>query len=175
MDRVFETARLIVRKFKIEDAQCLYAHHLEEDVKRWFPNECYADMEETVSAIGFYVDRVEHKKLPYVLAVELKETGELIGDTGISEVDGRANEVEIGYIIGKEFRAKGYATEVLSAMTAFAFSSFGVNTVYARVICGNDASVRVLEKSGYCFVEKELGAADDPYDRGMLVYKKDRF
>ena len=40
-------------------------------------NESYADMEETKEAIGFYIDCVNNKHLPYVLAVELKSTGEL--------------------------------------------------------------------------------------------------
>ena len=58
MEYIFETERLRIRKFKIEDA------------------------------IYFYVDCVNHGHLPYVLAAELKETGELIGDTGVNEVEG---------------------------------------------------------------------------------------
>lgn len=72
-------------------------YHLEEEVKKWIPNESYVDMEETKEAINFYLDCVNKKHLPYVLAVELKNTGELIGNTGINEVEGNPNEVEIGY------------------------------------------------------------------------------
>ena len=43
---MFETEHLIVRKFKPEDASRLYENHLEEEMKKWFPNESYADMEE---------------------------------------------------------------------------------------------------------------------------------
>ena len=43
-------------------------------------------------------------------------------------------------------------------------------TLYGRVMHGNDASVRVLEKNGYRFLEEEFGAEDDPYGNGMLVY-----
>lgn len=88
VEYIFETEHLRIRKFKIEDAKCLYENHLEEEVKRWIPNESYADMEETQGAIKFYVDCVNGRHLPYVLAVELKETGELIGDTGVNEVEG---------------------------------------------------------------------------------------
>lgn len=101
MEYIFETEHLKIRKFEIEDAKCLYANHLEEEVKRWIPNESYVDMEETKGAIKFYVDCVNSKHLPYVLAVELKETGELIGDTGVNEVEGNTDEVEIGYMICK--------------------------------------------------------------------------
>lgn len=36
-----ETKRLIIRKFKVEDAQQLYENHIDGEVRKWFPNECY--------------------------------------------------------------------------------------------------------------------------------------
>ena len=173
MEYLFETDRLRIRKFEQEDAKRLYEYHLDEEVKKWFPNECYEDMEEALGAIEFFSDCVTRKELPYVLAIELRETGELIGDTGINEAEDKTDEVEIGYVISSEQRGKGYATEVVKAMTEFIASAFRIRTLYGRVIKGNEASVRVLEKSGYGFVAEESGAEDDPYGNGMLVYRKD--
>ncbi len=172
MEYIFETEHLRIRKFEPDDAQCLYKNHLEEDVKKWIPNESYADIEETREAISFYIDCVNNKHLPYVLAVELKSTGELIGDTGINEVEGNPYEVEIGYGICKKYSEKGYATELLAAMTKYVVEAFGISTLYGRVMHGNNASIRVLEKNDYKFVREELGAEDDPYGNGMLIYKK---
>ena len=62
MEYIFETEHLKIRKFEIEDAKCLYENHLEEEVKRWIPNESYVDMEETKEAIKFYVDCVNGKR-----------------------------------------------------------------------------------------------------------------
>jgi len=169
---MFETANLRIRKFKPDDAQRLYDNHLEEEVKKWIPNESYADLEETKGAIDFYVNCVNSKHLPYVLAVELRETGELIGDTGVNEVEGNTDEVEIGYYICKKYSGKGYATELLNAMTRFISEQFGIKVLYGRVMRGNDASVRVLEKNGYEFIKEEFGAEDDSYGNGMLIYKK---
>lgn len=171
MECVFETEHLRIRKFVDEDAPALYSNHLEDEVKEWIPNESYADLEETKGAINFYIDCVNEGHLPYVLAVESKETGELIGDTGVNEVEGKENEVEIGYGICKRYSGKGYATELLSAMTEFVVSTFGINVLYGRVMHGNNASVRILEKNGYIFVKEEFGAEDDPYGKGMLIYK----
>lgn len=173
MEYIFETEHLRVRKFESEDAQRLYENHLEDEVKQWIPNESYADLEETRGAINFYVDCVNNKHLPYVLAVESKETGELIGDTGVNEVEGKPGEVEIGYGICKSHSGKGYATELLKAMTEFVIETFGMKILYGRVMKGNNASVRVLEKNGYQFVTEEFGAEDDPYGNGMLIYKKE--
>ena len=58
-------------------------------------------------------------------------------------------------------------------MTEFIVSTFGIDVLYGRVMHGNNASVRVLEKNDYIFVEEEFGAEDDPYGNGMLIYKKE--
>ena len=168
---IFETEHLGVRVFGSEDAKRLYELHSDEEVKKWIPGECYEDTEEAKEAAEFFSDCANQKELPYVLAVELKATQELIGDTGINEVEGKPEEVEIGFVIGKAYRGKGYATELVNAMTEFAVSAFRVNVLYGRVMKGNNASVRVLEKNGYSFVAEETGAEDDPYGNGMLVYE----
>ncbi len=169
---LIETERLIIRRFRDEDAGALYENHLDDEVRKWFPNECYADREEARGAIRFYAGCVDQGHLPFVLGAELKQTGELIGDAGISEVEGKPDETEIGYCIGREFRGKGYGTELLNAISGYVASRFGIRTIYGRVVHGNKASVRVLEKNGYEFVQEELGAEDDPYGNGMLVYVK---
>ena len=173
MEIMFETARLAVRKFRDEDAIRLYENHRDGEVRKWFPNECYADPEEALDAIRFYAGCVDNGRLPFVLGVELKETKELIGDTGISEVEGKTDETEIGYCIGQPYRGKGYASELLEAVSGFVASRFGIRTIWGRVVHGNEASAKVLEKSGYEFVREEFGAEDDPYGSGMLVYRKE--
>ena len=173
MEILFETERLIIRKFRDGDARELYENHLDDEVRKWFPNECYEDPEEALEAIRFFAGCVDGNRLPFVLGAELKETKELIGDAGISEVEGKPDETEIGYCIGQRYRGRGYAAELLNAVSGFAVSRFGFRTVYGRVLHGNEASVKVLEKNGYRFVKEEFGAEDDPYGKGMLVYRKE--
>ncbi|MBR5713153.1 MAG: GNAT family N-acetyltransferase [Lachnospiraceae bacterium] len=170
METIFETEHLLVRKFRTDDAERLYEYHLDENVKKWMPNESYEDIGEAEETIEFFSGCVEKDGLPYVLAVVSKETGELIGDTGINEVEGKPDEVEIGYVISDRYSGRGYATELVEAMTKYVVAKFGIKGLYGRVMHGNDASARVLEKNGYTFLEEEFGAEDDPYGDGMLVY-----
>lgn len=172
MNYIFETQHLRVRSFISNDAIVLYQNHLEEEIKQWIPNESYADLEETQEAISFYGACVDKGQLPYVLAIELKETRELIGDTGVNEVEGAPGEVEIGYSICKKYSGRGFATEVVLAMADFVVNNFDVKVLYGRVMRGNNASVRIMEKCGFEFVREEFGAEDDPYGKGMLVYRK---
>lgn len=173
MDVFFETERILARKLEPEDAEQLYKNHAEAKVKKWFPNESYADISEARDAIHFFSDCVNQNRLPFVLAIQLKKTGELIGDTGVSEVEEEPDALEIGYQICEKYNGKGLATEVLNAMTTFSFARFNATISYGRVVHGNAASARVLEKAGYMFVNEEYGAEDDPYGNGMLVYKRE--
>ena len=50
MTKMFETERLIIRAFRDEDARELYENHLDDEVRKWFPNECYADLAEAQTA-----------------------------------------------------------------------------------------------------------------------------
>lgn len=171
MHILFESPRLIFRRFELSDAQQLYLNHLEPEMQRWIPNESYQDISESKQAIRFFSDCVSQKKLPYVLAIVSKETGRLIGDTGINEVEGNPSDAEIGYSISESSSGKGFATEAVRAMTEYAFRTFAISTLYGRVLKGNAASEKVLIKSGYEFLTCETSAPDDPYGHGMLVYR----
>ena len=173
-DYIFETERLAVRIFEPEDRDRLYEIHKDDEVKKWIPGECYEDLNEAQECIQFFSDCVRNDHLPFVLAVVLKENGELIGDTGVNEVEGKPEEVEIGFVIGRDYRGKGYASEIVKQMTDYITSAYGYKVLYGRVMKGNDASVRVLEKNGYTFTGEEYGAEDDPYGNGLLIYKTER-
>ena len=173
MKYLFQTEHLRIRRFEAEDAKQLYENHLEEEMKQWIPNESYESLEEAAEAITFYQACVDEGQLPYVLAVEHRESGELIGDTGVNEVEGAPGEVEIGYSICHKYSGLGYATELLEVMTFFVTELFRVQVLYGRVMKGNEASVKVLEKCGYEFVREEFDAEDDPYGRGMLVFERE--
>ena len=174
MEYLFETERMRMRRFEADDARCLYENHLDGEVRRWIPNESYADMEEARQAIGFYAECVNRNELPFVLAVTLRDTGELIGDAGINPVAGKPGEVEVGFVIYRAYRGKGCATELLRGMTNYALANLHPSALFGRVMRGNDASERVLQKNGYRFISEEFGAEDDPRGDGMLVYAANR-
>ena len=172
MEYMLETKHLRIRKFRSEDVENVYKNHFDEEVWKWIPDEYYNDFIETKNAIEFYNDCVNRNIMPFVLAVELRETSKLIGDIGVNQVEGHPDEIEIAYVIGKEYRGNGYATEVVTALSDYFVKVFNLNVIYGRVLHGNIASRRVLEKTGYIFVKEEFNALDDPYGNGVFVYIK---
>ncbi|MBO7393880.1 MAG: GNAT family N-acetyltransferase [Abditibacteriota bacterium] len=57
--------------------------------------------------------------------------------------------VEIGYGISEEYRNRGYASEAVKALSAWALDRPGVAAVEAETEPGNRASQRVLAKAGF--------------------------
>lgn len=61
-----------------------------------------------------------------------------------------ADSAEISYWIGEEFWGRGIATDLVALFTSFAFQTRPeLRRVFAQVVRGHVASIRVLEKSGY--------------------------
>ena len=97
MSYILKSTRLGFRMFNENDAESFYNSRNEDKFKHWFPgNEC-DDIKDALETMEEYNDCVYKKILPYVLAVELLETGEMIGDVGLSEYSMDTSEIEIGF------------------------------------------------------------------------------
>lgn len=59
---------------------------------------------------------------------------------------------ELGYWLGEEFWGRGIVTTAIRSFTAWAMPRFDLTRVYAEVFAENQASSRVLEKSGFARV-----------------------
>ena len=79
-----------------------------------------------------------------------KESQQIIGASGFN--DRSKLEVplfEIGYWLETAFTGQGFATEMVYALTDFAFESFKAARVQIVTQVGNEASRRVAEKCGF--------------------------
>ena len=105
-------------------------------------------------------------------AVVLGETGELVGDCGLSPtVVEDAAEVELGWIIARAHWGEGLATEAAGAWREYAFDVLGLTRIVSMVSEENIASRRVAEKLG-AQVERE--AIWDGLPMLMYVYSPAR-
>ena len=66
--------------------------------------------------------------------------------------------VEIGYSVLPQFQAKGYATEMVSALVHWVLAQPEVQRVVAEANAENKASLRVLAKVGFV----PVGAGREP-------------
>ena len=84
-----------------------------------------------------------------MLLLFLKETGTLVGSSGLHRVDWTVPKFEIGYWCRSRFTGKCYTTEAVRSISAFAFETLDARRVEIRRDSQNHRSVKVAEKSGF--------------------------
>ena len=144
---ILETERLILRPFVDGDAPRvaeLAGDKAISDTTVRIPHP-YSE-EEALLWIGRHKS-IRDKGLALFYAVDLKESLELIGSTGV-DVDHIHSRGTIGYWIGREYWNRGYATEAASLLLEYLFNVLKLHKVDSHHFARNLASGRVLEKLG---------------------------
>lgn len=143
---ILETERLRLREMTdadfaalaafLQDPRVMYAYegaHSDDEVRDWLRRN-----RERYSADGFGL-----------WAVELKETGDVIGDCGLTRQATPSGEVlEIGYHLRYDYWHCGYATEAAIACKRYAFETLGAAEVYSIIRDSNTASMNVAIRNG---------------------------
>jgi RimJ/RimL family protein N-acetyltransferase len=137
---VLETERLTLRRFRTEDAATLDRWSADEEFQRHLgpprPGAEYIARHEAHWAErGFGL-----------LAVEWRETGELIGRTGPQFHRAWSHDPEVGWSIDRAWWGRGIATEAGRASIDWAFGDLGFERVVSITTEENVASRRVMEK-----------------------------
>lgn len=148
------TQRLVLRRSVPEDAATISAYRSDPDIHR------YQGWERTDAAgisaeIQAMASRAPGEPGGWVqLSVLEREGGRLVGDVGLSPADGEPGVLKIGYTMAPTSQGKGYATEAVGAMVAYAFDVLGAEVVRAYASAANLASIRVAEKVGLKLMER---------------------
>lgn len=159
-----ETSRLILRDFIPEDFTLLHETLSDAETMTHYPHPFQP--EETKNWILRNQNRYANDGFG-LWAVELKETGKLIGDCGITMQNIHGSLVpEIGYHINQKHQNQGYATEAAAACMKYAFEELGFPKIYSYMKYTNEASARVAVKNGMQFVEEY----EDPVNMITKVY-----
>lgn len=140
-----ETERLVITEFDLSMAESVHKNSLDEDNRRFVPDEVFETVEDAKETIEFLMGVYESGDGPLVYPVLLKD------ETNIGYVQLVPIEecYEVGYHIGKEYTGNGYATEALGAFLQDIMPKKNLDAVYGICVSENSASVKVLEKSGF--------------------------
>ena len=142
-----ETERLIITDFTPDMAQAVHENSLDEDNRRFVPDEVFETVEEARETILFLISRYNTPDGPEVHPVLMKADGRNIGYVQLARADGGI--WEIGYHIAKPYTGKGYATEAVRAFLPAAAAAAGAGEVYGICLSGNTASRHVLLRCGF--------------------------
>lgn len=149
---IITTERLILRELTDDDFNSLYAVLGDSDIMRHYP---YTFDEKRVR------DWITKNKERYrvfgfgLWAVCLKETGDLIGDCGLTMQNiNNFIRPEIGYHIRADMQHKGYAKEAASAVREWAFKNTPFNVLYSYMKADNTASCATARSIGMTQVDE---------------------
>ena len=159
-----ETERLMLRELTSSDFDALYAVLADSDIMRHYP---YTFDEARVRR---WIQKNQERYHVFgfgLWAVVLKESGELIGDCGLTMQNVHGVILpEIGYHIAKAHQRRGYAREAARACRDWAFQSTPFQMLFSYMKQSNVASSAVAKSNGMHF----LGEYRDEEGEAASVY-----
>ena len=148
------TERLLLRRSLPGDAETIAAYRSDPEVSR-YQGWTRTDPGSIAREIEAMATRAPGEPGGWVqFTVCERETGQLVGDVGLSRIEGEPEAIKIGYTIAPAFQGRGYATEAVGALVAYALDTLGAGIVRAYASAENLASIRVAERVGMHLVER---------------------
>lgn len=140
-----ETQRLILRSAAPKDADIMYDYRNNEICARYQRGQT-KDYEGIVSLIQRRKDDVMSVDAPFVAAVALKDTDEMVGEIVVMPADGT---ISLGYTFSYKHHRKGYAFEALTALINKLHERYPDWDFISFTDPENGPSMALLEKLGY--------------------------
>ena len=143
------TERLILRNWEDRDRNLFHRINSDDRVMEFFPMrrsrpEADALMDKLAAGIA--------KNGFGFCAVEVADTGEVAGFTGISVVNGlpvaEDGLMEIGWRIAPEFWGKGIVTEAARHWRDVGLDNLGLDRIISFAVTGNRRSIAVMQRIG---------------------------
>ena len=168
---MIKTRRLEIAEFKIDMAESVMLLSLDEDNKRFLPDEVFETREIAEAVILDLIEAYQSENGPFVYPILLNKKH--IGHVELIQID---EGYEVGYHIGKEFCGHGYATEALIGFLNHISESKKMDKVYGICDSKNVASQKVLIKAGFVLEYEGMGkyhGSVTPICRYKKVFKSD--
>src|SRR5712692_7279584 len=126
-----ETTRLRLRHFRDTDLPLFMAYRNDPEVARY---QSWEGISKSEACTFIREQREIQPGVPgqgFQIAIELKETGVLIGDCYfiVNELDNR--QAEIGFSISRAYQGQRFATEAVSCFINYAFLTFNLHRIIA--------------------------------------------
>lgn len=147
---VAQTPRLILRHLTLDDVDDLAAIYTDPVVMRFFGSTyTYETKKQWLEERVF---KCYEQRGWGLWATICKMDNKLIGRCGLIPqlVDGQ-EEVEIGYLLAKEYWGKGLATEAACVSRNYGFEKLGANRLISLIDPDNIASQKVAQKVGLTY------------------------
>lgn len=144
-----ETKRLILRNVAAKDAEIMHDYRNNEICARYQRGQT-KDYDGIVALVERRKDDVISVDAPFMAAVALKETDEMVGEIVVMPKDGT---ISLGYTFSYKHHRKGYAFEALTALINMLHKQYPEWDFISFTEPENEPSMALLKKLGY----KDMG------------------
>ncbi len=163
-----ETKQLTITDFTPNMARAVHLGSLDEDTRRFLPDEVFETEEIAAAVIADLMDCYGGTEGPFVHPYLLD--GQYAGYVQLVPME---DGWEIGYHTVKAFTGQGLATEAVTAFLPEMMARFQLTQVQGVCLKENAASVRVLEKCGFRRTFEGVGAYQgEAREIVRMIYQK---
>jgi len=156
----------------MNDVQALYSLYQDPEIRRYFP-EGVLSYEDTKEELEWFMNGHPHHPELGLWATVHKETGKFIGRCGLLpwEIDGKL-DVEIAYLLDKDFWHQGLATEAARGILLYGFEQLHLTRLICLMHPDNIPSQRVAERIGMKLERRVDGIASDHFPTLLYAIEK---
>ena len=142
------TPRLILRPPRHEDTEALFAIWSDEQAMRYFSFPTMTRLEQATERVARLL-KTTAEGVAFVCVVELRATGEVLGNCDLFRADEQCRRAEIGFSLRPKYWGSGFMTEAASAVVEHAFGALNLRRLEADIDPRNIASAKLLERLGF--------------------------
>ncbi|MFD0672822.1 GNAT family N-acetyltransferase [Cohnella sp. GCM10027633] len=146
-DALVEDGAIALRYAKESDLEAYLAYLSDEEMNRLTGSQ-QPFTRERIEAWLRTIGTESEERADWV--IEHRETGELLGEVVLNEIDpiNRSANIRIG-IQGNRHRGQGYGTKAMIHMLRHGFETRGLHRIHLGVYAFNPRAIRVYEKIGF--------------------------
>ena len=162
---VLKTQRLTLRQLLRGDDKEIFALRSDDRVNKYLDRKPSKSLEEAKDFIETITKNIQNNDSIY-WAITWKGTNNLIGTICLFDFSEQNSKAEIGYELLPDFQGKGLMQEAASKVIEFGIQHIGLHSIEAYTHCGNQPSVRLLEKLNF----QRHSAADENFTIFKLTH-----
>ena len=161
-----ESPRLCLRRFRLDDAAAFAEYRNDPEVARlqgWDVPYSVAEAQRFVESMGSVSPGEPGTWFQF--AVALRSNGALIGDCALRTTLEDPRQAELGFSFATQYQRHGYASEAVSCIVRYAFTTLGLHRVFSIVDARNERAQRLLQRTAF----RRVGLVEATWFKGELV------
>jgi RimJ/RimL family protein N-acetyltransferase len=165
-----ETERLILREFNENDFSRMYEYQNDSRYLEFYEYNEKSE-EEVLRLLNMIISwKNEKPRIKYLLCIELRSTGTMIGNCGIRLNSAGDNEGEIGFELDPKYWKYGYMSEALKSILEYGKKNIGLSVIRAYCHPENTNAIKVIMNLGFKIIRK-INSMERKREEIELEYK----